>query len=52
MTDSLGHLPAARIDMCLLAHHLLCHHLRLHMNHYGYVSVCLSLQIVIELDHR
>ena len=52
MTDSLGHLPAARVDMCLVTLRLLYHHLRLHMDLYGYVSACLSLWIVIELDHR
>ena len=51
MTDRLGHLPVARVDACLITLQLLYHHLRLHMDHYGYVSTCLSLWIVIELDH-
>ena len=52
MTDRLGHLPAARVDACPTTILLLYYHLRLHMDLYGYVSACLSLQIMIELDHR
>ena len=52
MTDSLGHLPAARVDACPVDYQLLYHHLHLLMDHYGYVSACLGLRIVIELDHR
>ena len=43
MTDSLGHLPAARVNACLVAYRLLYHHLRLLMDHYGYVSVRFEL---------
>ena len=52
MTDRLGHLPAACVDACPAIASLLYHHLRLHTDLYGYVSACLGLRIVIELDHR
>ena len=52
MTDSLGHLPAVRVNTCHSAHLLLYHYLMLTYGPYGYVSACLSLWIAIELDHR
>ena len=52
MTDRLGHLPAACVNAHLVTIRLLYCHLRLHMDLYSYVSACLSLRIVIELDHR
>ena len=39
MTDSLGHLPAVRVDVCLSACKLLYHHLTLTYGPYGYVSM-------------
>ena len=39
MTDSLGHLPAAHDDTCLLAIELLYHHFMLTYRPYGYVSM-------------
>ena len=52
MTDSLGHLPVARVDTCHLACELLYHH------HYTYIwtlQLCQHVPAVLyalELDHR
>ena len=43
MTDSLGHLSVARVNACPVTLRLLYQHLRLHMDHYGYVSARFEL---------